>query len=177
VQRREYLLSDCDAQAYTHDRVQTRPVHPRRRRRLVKDFYESIRWCWVALALASLVLQATGSDNADDTHKEIIDKGELILTIVFDVEIVIRVIAYLPDWRAFAARGQNWLDLILAIGSTIIQIPVIHNSNVYPWLTIFQLARFYRVILEIPRVKPLLVSIRDLHIIRFAKCSSAGSVR
>jgi hypothetical protein len=147
------------------------------KRSKVKDFYESIRWCWVALALASLVLQATGSDNADDTHKEIIDKGELILTIVFDVEIVIRVIAYLPDWRAFAARGQNWLDLILAIGSTIIQIPVIHNSNVYPWLTIFQLARFYRVILEIPRVKPLLVSIRDLHIIRFAKCSSASSFR
>ena len=43
------------------------------------------------------------------------------------------------------------------IGSTIIQIPAIHNSTVYPWLTIFQLMRFYRVILEIPRMKPLLV--------------------
>lgn len=125
----------------------------------VKDFYESIRWCFIALALASLVLQATGSDESGPTHREILDKGETILTVVFDIEMVIRLVAYLPDWRAFAAKGQNWLDLTLAVGSTIIQIPVIHNSSVYPWLTIFQLARFYRVILEIPRMKPLLVSL------------------
>jgi hypothetical protein len=47
---------------------------------------------------------------------------------------------------------------MLAIGSTIIQIPVVHNSQAYPWLTIFQLARFYHVILEIPRMRPLLLS-------------------
>lgn len=80
-----------------------------------------------------------------------------MLTIVFDIEIFVRVLSYLPDWRAFLGRGQNWLDLTLAIGSSIIQIPVIHNSSIYPWLTIFQLTRFYRVILEIPRMKPLLV--------------------
>lgn len=80
-----------------------------------------------------------------------------MLTIVFDVEIFIRILAHLPDWRSFFYHGQNWLDLVLAIGSTIIQIPVIHNSTAYPWLTIFQLMRFYRVILEIPRMKPLLV--------------------
>ena len=80
-----------------------------------------------------------------------------MLTIVFDIEIFVRVLAYLPDWRGFLGRGQNWLDLILAVGSTVIQIPVVHNSSVYPWLTIFQLTRFYRVILEIPRMKPLLV--------------------
>ena len=90
-------------------------------------------------------------------HAEILDKGELALTIMFDVEIVIRVLAYLPDWRKFFYRGQNVLDMFLAIGSSVIQIPAIHQSSVYPWLTIFQLMRFYRVILEIPRMKPLLV--------------------
>ncbi|KAI0698022.1 Ion transport protein-domain-containing protein [Cytidiella melzeri] len=129
------------------------------KRSKVKDFYESIRWCWVALALASLVLQGTGSVDASDTQLEIIDKGEMILTVVFDIEIIIRLVAYLPDWRAFAARGQNWLDFILAVGSTVIQIPAVHNSSVYPWLTIFQLTRFYRVILEIPRMKPLLLAV------------------
>ena len=123
----------------------------------LKEIYESARWCWVALALASLVLQATRNVDVSPTHAEILDKGELGLTIAFDVEIIIRILAYLPDYRGFFLHGQNWLDLVLAIGSSIIQIPVIHDSSVYPWLTVFQLTRFYRVILEIPRMKPLLV--------------------
>lgn len=43
--------------------------------------------------------------------------------------------------------------------TTIIQIPVIHNSSAYPWTTFFQIARFYRVIISIPRIKRLLVSL------------------
>ncbi|KAH9931746.1 Ion transport protein-domain-containing protein [Amylocystis lapponica] len=125
----------------------------------IKDIYESIRWCWVALALTSVVLQATRTVDVGPTHASILDIGELTLTVVFDVEIIIRVLAHLPDWRGFFYRGQNILDLILAIGSSVIQIPVIHHSDVYPWLTIFQLARFYRVILEIPRMKPLLLAV------------------
>lgn len=123
----------------------------------VKDVYENIRWCWVALALASLVLQATRTVDVGQLHQDVLNIGELVLTIVFDIEIFVRVLAHLPDWRTFFYGGQNWLDLVLAIGSTIVQIPAIHNSSVYPWLTIFQLVRFYRVILEIPRMKPLLV--------------------
>lgn len=84
--------------------------------------------------------------------------GELVITIAFDIEIVIRVLATLPDWRSFFSHGNNWLDLILAIGTSIIQIPMIHNSSTYPWFTILQLMRFYRVILVVPRMKPLLVS-------------------
>ncbi|EIW52938.1 uncharacterized protein TRAVEDRAFT_155754 [Trametes versicolor FP-101664 SS1] len=128
-------------------------------RNRIREVYESIRWCWVFFALASLVLQATRTVDISDMHAEILDKGELALTLTFDVEIIIRVLAYLPDWRKFFYRGQNVLDLLLAIGSSIIQIPAIHRSPLYPWLTIFQLMRFYRVILEIPRMKPLLLAV------------------
>ncbi|KAI0667461.1 Ion transport protein-domain-containing protein [Trametes maxima] len=128
-------------------------------RNRIREVYENIRWCWVAFALASLVLQATRTVDMSPIHAEVLDKGELGLTIMFDVEIVIRVLAYLPDWRKFFYRGQNVLDLFLAIGSSVIQIPAIHRSRVYPWLTIFQLMRFYRVILEIPRMKPLLLAV------------------
>ncbi|KAI8976389.1 Ion transport protein-domain-containing protein [Trametes punicea] len=128
-------------------------------RNRIREIYESIRWCWVGFALASVVLQATRTVDMSPMHAEILDKGELALTIMFDIEIVIRVAAYLPDWRKFFYRGQNVLDLVLAIGSSIIQIPAIHNSKAYPWLTIFQLMRFYRVILEIPRMKPLLLAV------------------
>jgi voltage-dependent calcium channel len=124
---------------------------------IIKSFYDHTRWCWVLLALASLVLQATRTDDSDDIHKELMSFGELGITIAFDFEIVLRVLATLPDWRSFFNHGNNWLDTVLAVGSSIIQIPVIHNSEVYPWFTIFQLARFYRVILEVPRMRPLLV--------------------
>jgi voltage-dependent calcium channel len=123
----------------------------------LKVIYQYTQWCWVFLALTSLVVQATRTVDMSDLHRTILDKGELAITALFDVEIIIRILAELPNWRSFFARGNNWLDLILAIGSTVIQIPTIHNSPVYPWLTIFQLARFYRVILEVPRMKPLMV--------------------
>lgn len=126
---------------------------------LIKIFYEHTRWCWVLLALASLVLQATRTDDSDDIHQQLMSFGELGITIAFDFEIILRVIATLPDWRNFLNHGNNWLDTTLAIGSSIIQIPMIHNSGVYPWFTIFQLARFYRVILEVPRMRPLLLAV------------------
>ncbi|PCH34579.1 hypothetical protein WOLCODRAFT_106220 [Wolfiporia cocos MD-104 SS10] len=125
----------------------------------IKQMYEAFRWFWVLLALLSLVLPATRTVDMSSRHANIIDYGELVLTIAFDVEIVIRFCAEFPAWRNFFHRGQNDLDLLLAIGSSIIQIPAIHDSSVYPWFTSLQLMRFYRVILEIPRMRPLLLAV------------------
>lgn len=83
---------------------------------------------------------------------------EIAFALVWDVEIIIRMAAYAPDWRAFIKSGRNDFDLFLALGCSIIQIPPIRNSTVYPWFTVFQLLRWYRVILVVPRMKPLLVS-------------------
>ncbi|KAG2155280.1 Ion transport protein-domain-containing protein [Suillus bovinus] len=124
----------------------------------LKEFYTHTRWCWVFLALASLVVQATASADMSELHQQILDKSELALTVAFDIEIIMRVVAELPAWRRFFQHGNNWLDLVLAVGSSVIQIPAIHNSELYPWLTIFQLGRFYRVILEFPRMKPLMTT-------------------
>lgn len=124
---------------------------------LAKTIYSYTGWCWVLLALASLALQATRTVDVGETHELLMYYGELGITMAFDIEIILRVLATLPDWRSFFSHGNNWLDTILAIGSSVIQIPIIHNSSVYPWFTIFQLARFYRVILVVPRMKPLLV--------------------
>jgi len=91
------------------------------------------------------------------SHELALYYGELGITIAFDIELLLRVFATLPHWRTFFQHGNNWLDTILAIGSTIIQLPAIRHSELYPWFTIFQLARFYRVILVVPRMRPLLV--------------------
>jgi hypothetical protein len=136
------------------------------------------RWLFVALALASLALQATRTPDITAHQEHVLFVTELGITIVFDVEILLRIAATFPDWRAFfgfGARvnawekaqqgqdrdtrgaGQNWLDAALTVGASVIQVPAIQGSPVYPWLTIFQLMRFYRVILAVPRMKPLLV--------------------
>ena len=140
------------------------------RRNKLKDYYQLTRWFWVALALASLTIQATRTVDPGPVHIRLLNTGELVFTIAFDVEIIVRFASYLPDWRDFFREGRNWLDLILAIGSTVIQIPPIRSSSAYPWLTIFQLLRFYRVILEVPRMKPLLVSQSELAMIYIHLC-------
>lgn len=116
------------------------------------------KWFWVILALTSLTIQATRTVDPGPVHSRLLKTGEFAITIAFDAEIIIRFASYLPDWRDFFRKGRNLLDLVLAVGSTIIQIPPVRSSSAYPWLTIFQLLRFYRVILEVPRMKPLLVS-------------------
>lgn len=83
---------------------------------------------------------------------------ELAFTLAFDVEMIIRMFAYFPDWRAFVSEPRNMFDLFLAVTTSIIQIPAIADDPVYRWLTIFQLARWYRFVLVFPRMRPLLVS-------------------
>ncbi|KAJ7019630.1 Ion transport protein-domain-containing protein [Mycena alexandri] len=163
------------------------------------------RTLFVALALTSLALQATRTPNITPHQERVLYFSELGITGLFDLEILLRFAASLPDWRAFfgfgthAARGraggvwrssmasgvtaatfgshgsgiggsgiggrhtyspaQNYLDLALAIGASVIQIPAIQKSEVYAWFTVFQLMRFYRVILVVPRMKPLLLAV------------------
>ena len=82
---------------------------------------------------------------------------ELAFTLAFDLEMIIRAAAHFPDYRMFFARFRNDFDLFLAISTSIIQIPAISSSDAYPWLTILQLLRWYRVILAFPRMRPLVV--------------------
>ena len=140
--------------------IQDRRIPPRSN--VFKTIYSYSSWIWVILALTSLVLQATRTVTISSTHALVLYYGELAITFAFDAEMVLRVLASLPEWRRFFEHGNNWIDGVLAIGCTVIQIPGVIDSDVYPWFTIFQLARFYRVILVVPRMKPLLVSYRSL---------------
>ncbi|CAG8809622.1 31514_t:CDS:2, partial [Racocetra persica] len=48
------------------------------------------------------------------------------------------------------------IDLLLAIITCFIQVPVIKSSPAYPYLTIFQIVRVYRVVIAVPRLKNVL---------------------
>ena len=108
--------------------------------------------------MASLVTQATKTSESSRDELDLLRSIELALTLAFDIEIVVRFVAYWPDWRAFFSHPTNCFDLFLAVATSIIQIPVIANASVYRWLTVFQLLRWYRFVLVFPRMKPLLVS-------------------
>ena len=90
------------------------------------------------------------------------DVTELVMTLIFDIEIIIRFIISFPDWRNFFRKTRNLCDLFLAVSTSIIQFPPIHNAGAYGWLTILQILRVYRVILAIPMTRNLLVIPRSL---------------
>lgn len=142
----------------------------------LRNLYQHTRLVWPILAVVSVGLAASKSANTADNvirllsvlfcsyyikviFKVIIDNVELGITIAFDLEIIWRFVAHLPDWRAFGGSPANWIDLGIAVASSLIQIPIIHDSEAYPWLTIFQLVRWYRVILEVPRMRPLILTV------------------
>jgi len=83
--------------------------------------------------------------------------AETVATVIFAVEIIVRFAISFPDWRSFFRKTTNNCDLFLAVATCVIQIPVIHNSGVYGWLTIFQIMRVYRIIIAVPVTRDLLV--------------------
>ncbi|GEM06733.1 calcium channel subunit Cch1 [Rhodotorula toruloides] len=123
----------------------------------VTKIYKKTRLIWVALVIVSISLQASRSYKMSAAKSTAFDWVELGLTIAFDLEIAMRMFASLPDWRRFFYSTTNRVDLFLAVTTSVIQLPGIFGTRAYVWLTCLQIARFYRVILAIPRMKRLLV--------------------
>jgi len=114
---------------------------------------------WVSLILVDIVFQAMTTADAPESRTRMLSRLELGFTIALDLEMIIRAVACLPEWRSMFTKPRNQTDLILAVVTTIIQIPVIKNSAAYKWLQIFQIARFYRFVLSWPRLQRLLVKL------------------
>ncbi|WWC62542.1 uncharacterized protein I303_105138 [Kwoniella dejecticola CBS 10117] len=122
----------------------------------VLTLYGRTEMFWVVLVLADMVTQGTKTSDSSQSMLQLLKNLEIAFTLAFDLEMVLRIIGHFPDWRSFFLSGRNCFDLFLAVACSIIQIPAIANGGIYPWLTIFQLLRWYRVILAFPRMKPLL---------------------
>ena len=125
----------------------------------VRKAYERTQILWVAVVVLSVAVLAAKQSNLSERTLNILDSIELGCIIAFDVEIAIRIFASLPDWRSFFTQAADVTDTLLAFFATIILIPPIRNSPAYPWLTVFAIARFYRFIIAIPRMRRLLVGL------------------
>jgi hypothetical protein len=85
IRRRDHsLLHSIQAIIDEQDEAWTTGLDARRR----KARKNTVRLCWVALALASLVLQATWEVNISPIHVQILNVGELVITIAFDIESI-----------------------------------------------------------------------------------------
>ncbi|WFD22706.1 calcium channel protein [Malassezia equina] len=144
--------------------LQTEPTR-RRRRRYVVEWYRHKRrytqYFWLALIVLSVGVQGSQASYEFPSQREWREQIERYLVVAFDVEIIIRFVFDMMDagFWSFFDRKRNALDLLIAVITTIIQIPGVQNSGWYPWLTFFQLLRFYRVIAAIPRMKSLLLRV------------------
>lgn len=135
---------------------------------------------WVFLVAIDLIVMGLKNNDMTDEQLEVIgnysyatfslcisliivdiyiDTAELVFSLAFLIEIILRFFAEFPHWRKFFHSKTNRTDLLIAVVTCIIRIPPIHdNRPVYAWLTGFQVLRIYRVVLSIPRIRTLSVS-------------------
>ncbi|KAI9710920.1 MAG: calcium channel protein [Bogoriella megaspora] len=129
--------------------------HPLKRVNPLKKLYKKSEWVWVAIIVYGLVAQCLRTSHMTHGHQLFVDISETIVTILLLIEIIIRLAV---DWRHFFYKPRNIVDFSLAVITTIIQIPQIHDSGQpYAWLTIFQILRIYRVVLAVPLTRDLIM--------------------
>lgn len=116
--------------------------------------YNKSKLFWVLCIAFDILAQAWKSSTMSPDRRAFIDNVEIVVTLLLDIEIIIRVVA---DHRGFHKNKRNLLDLALAVITSVILLPPIKNSDtVYAWLTVFQILRIYRVVLAIPMTRQLI---------------------
>lgn len=124
----------------------------------LKRIYDKTSGLWVLVISFGLIAQMMKSASMSHFRTNFIDVTEIIITFLLLAEILIR---FIVDWRHFFRSKRNVIDLMIAIITTVIQIPAIkhaHDGRAYAWLTIFQIMRVYRVVLAVPVTRDLIVS-------------------
>ncbi|ORX65453.1 hypothetical protein K493DRAFT_157461, partial [Basidiobolus meristosporus CBS 931.73] len=111
-------------------------------------------YCGALAVTIDLIAMSLRNENSSPDQIIALDHIELIFTILFAAEIVLRLLAA-TSFRQFWRQLNNRVDLFLAIATCVVMIPYIRSTNIYRYLTVFQVMRSYRVVLCIPRVNQL----------------------
>ncbi|KAL1638805.1 calcium channel protein [Diplodia intermedia] len=157
VIRDESKTSAFTAQEVAQGPDERQEVMPQRRKPPMLQVYLKTRAFWVLLIVFDLIVQALRSHDMSDYREHFIDRTELVVTGFLLLEIIWRFVA---DWRHFHRRRRNLLDLFLAIITTIMQLPLVRRKErVYAWMTVFQIMRFYRVVLAVSLTRELIMTV------------------
>lgn len=111
--------------------------------------YYNFEFLFVLVIVADLFAQCFRKYEMTNLRRHALYHLEVVFTIVFAVEILLRLAFHLPKWRLFFVSKRNCFDLFLAIITSVIIIGPVKDrlGHGYYWLTVFQIMRFYRVVL------------------------------
>ncbi|KAK7511325.1 calcium-channel protein CCH1 [Phyllosticta citriasiana] len=133
---------------------QARPIQ---RMSTIQRAYHKSSPFWILVIVYGLICQAMRSADMSDDRSSLIDASETVVTILLLIEIIFRIIS---DWRHFYCSKRNMFDLLLAIVTTVIQIPAVRqNHEAYAWMTVFQILRIYRVVLAVKLTRDLIQTV------------------
>lgn len=160
----QIIREESKTSAFTGEQIEEEDQDnlPKERVSTLKKFVERISWVWILIISYGLIVQALKSANMSPSRATFIDRSEIGVTFLLLLEIIIR---FVVDWRHFFKGKRNVTDLLIAIITTVIQIPAIkesHDGRAYAWLSVFQIIRIYRVVLAVPMTRDLIVSCAPL---------------
>lgn len=132
-----------------NDEMHSRQVLALIQKRKFLRLYYRAEYVFVLIIACALIVQCLRSSHMDDDRAHFLYRCEAAFTCIFLAEIIIRFVLYLPHWRVFFKSKMNAFDLVLAIITSIIILNPVKErlGHGYYWLTVFQIARFYRVVL------------------------------
>lgn len=119
--------------------------------------YDFIEPMFISLIMVDLVFRSSITSTSDTEFIDTMLKVDRAIAIVLLLETVARFVFYIPNLWKFIVRGDYLFDSIVAVGSLIISCLGVSGSigHTYYWLSIFQISRFYRIVLYIPFTRKL----------------------
>lgn len=132
-----------------NDEMHSRQVLTLIQKRKYLRLYYRVEYAFVLLIGSDLIIQCFRSSTMPQDRAHFLYRCEAVFTCILLAEILLRLTLYLPHWKIFFMSKMNSFDLFLAIITSIIIIKPVKESlgHAYYWLTVFQIARFYRVVL------------------------------
>ncbi|OBA19685.1 hypothetical protein METBIDRAFT_46054 [Metschnikowia bicuspidata var. bicuspidata NRRL YB-4993] len=116
---------------------------------LLKMYYR-FEFIFILVIFASLITQMFRDSTMSEARAHKLYIVESVFTLILLLEIIIRFTLYMPSVKTFFLSRGNCFDLILATITSIMILGPVKNKlgHTYYWLTFFQCARFYRVVLS-----------------------------
>ena len=153
----QVIREESKASAFTADEVPEilEDEETPKRRPQLRRAYDTTYWIWIVVIVYGLAVQCLRTAESSPQWLNFINGSESVVTLILLVEIILRFVA---DWRNFHKHRRNWIDLVIVVVTSIMQLPPVHTSGqTYAWLTFFQIIRIYRVVLAVPLTRDLIV--------------------
>ncbi|KAJ6259480.1 hypothetical protein Dda_5117 [Drechslerella dactyloides] len=130
-------------------------AHVRTRNNQAKNIYNKTEFIWIVVIFIGLGVEAVRSADMSNYRRDVINGVQLTVSLLLLGEIILR---FAVDWRGFVKLPRNWFDLLLVIITCSMELPPVRSQEtVYAWLTLFQILRFYRIVLFLPVTRNLLL--------------------